>query len=74
LALDPADIRLHPVPRFRRLLAEGGEIPFQTAEPVSNGGQALFELRQTRGERFYVWIEARPDWVAHGLNLLFGSG
>jgi len=74
LALDPADIRLHPIPRFRRLLAEGGEILFQAAKPVRNGGQALFELRETRGERFHVWIEARPDCVAHGLKLLFGSG
>jgi hypothetical protein len=73
LVLDPADIRLHPIPRFRRLLAEGDDVLFQTVEPVRNGGQVLFELRETRGERLEVWIGARSDLVAQGLNLLFGA-
>jgi hypothetical protein len=74
LVPDSPDIRLHPIPRFRRLLAEGADILFQSAEPVRNGGQALLESCETRGQRLEIRIEARSNWVAHGLNLLFGSG
>jgi hypothetical protein len=46
---------------------------FQSAEPVPDGGQGLFELRETRDQERNVRIEARSDLVAQGLNLLLDA-
>jgi hypothetical protein len=58
LVFHPPTIHIRPIPPYRRLLAKGGGILFQTAEPVRDGAQAFLDLREARGKQLEIWTGA----------------